>query len=121
MDVRDFYRRIVLENCEKAMLTGESTPESTDSPEFRAVLNEFKREGTIYMYDSKNGRIPGPCKVIAGFTEKGKRVYMPYGKLLDAYRLKKPDQAASRGLNNDKGHGDEKINCSGESVFVNKN
>lgn len=112
MDARDFFRSIVLEDCEKAALTGKGTPEPTDCPEFRAVLGEFEREGTIYMYDSKTGSILGPCKVIAGFTEKGKRVYMPHGKLLDTYRLAKSDQAANRGLNNDKGHSDENNNCS---------
>ena len=51
MDTRDYFRRIVLEDCEKAELTGERTPESLDSPEFRAVIKAFEHEGTVYMYN----------------------------------------------------------------------
>lgn len=110
MDARDFFRRIGLEDCERASLTGESTPELTDLPTFNAVLREFEREGTVYMYNTRNGSVSGPCKMIAGFTEKGKRIYMPHGKLLDSYRLKRPDQATESNLKKDEGPSNESAN-----------
>ena len=119
MDARDYFRRMILEDCEVATLTGEITPELMDGLEFRAVIKEFEREGTIYMYDSRNGSGHGLCKMIAGFTEKGKLIYMPHGKLLDAYRLKKLDLATEQDIAKDKCQSGKSEKCPDEDVLAN--
>ncbi len=100
-EMRDFYKSMILEYCEVAELTGKRSEVSTDSPSIRDVLEDLDQEGTIYMYDSLHGNAAGSCKVIAGFTEKGKRVYMYNGKLIDAFRIKKPEVSSFEPIKTD--------------------